>query len=399
MRIKLLILTFLSLFFGARPVFAVAVTISNVPQTVTDQPFNLDVSIAGASSATNYLRVDFFQPNDTNYFGFTYNGSVWYNGSDYNQYLPITITSSVYSGTVQAKIDITSTRFIGNGTYNLKIRRYTQSGNYTAGESNIVVVNVNFASPTPSPPPTTDPSLIPTSSPTPNPSPIFSISGVPSQINSDQSFSVQVNLTLPSSPDTAYYLTGAFKKVGGTRYFSLTKKDAGWIQYGDDYLNKIKIVTDSNGSWSSALEVKPDIDDTDYKGSGDYIFKAGRYTASGSGPTWSNESAIKINDVNDVSGDSSTPKPTLKAIPSDAPSSLPSESPTVSSQPKSYDKLVYHSASVAGTKTSATPSATAFKNQKQTNPIVWTGLIFIFAGIGSIGYIYLRKNGRIPIKF
>ena len=68
-----------------------------------------------------------------------------------------------------------------------------------------------------------------------------------------------------------------------------------------------------------------------------------------------------------------------------------------STQPKSYDKLVYRIASVAGATTSATPSAeTKVRNQKQINLIVWIGLIFIFAGAGSIGYIYLKKNAKIP---
>lgn len=253
---------------------------------------------------------------------------------------------------------------------------------------------------TPTPIPNPNPSLIPTSSPTPNPSPIFSISGVPSQINSDQPFSIQVNLTLPGSPNTTYYLTGVFKKVGGTRYFGLTKKDSNWIQYGDDYLNKLKIVTDANGSWSSALEVRPDIDDTDYKGSGDYTFKVGRYTSSGSGPTWSNEITVKINDVNNSSADPSTPKPTPKATPSNNPLPAPSKNSTSSSQPKNYDTLVYHNASVAGIETSAQPDATAeTKKQNNTNPFIWIGLIFIFAGGGLIGYIYLKRYAKIRNKF
>lgn len=252
--------------------------------------------------------------------------------------------------------------------------------------------NCNTLSPPSTPAPTSSSAPISTPTSAPTSSPVFSASGAPSQINSDQSFSVQINITLPSSPNTIYYLTGAFKKTGGTRYFGLTKKDSSWIQYGDDYLNKNKIVTNSDGVWSSVLEVRPDTDDTDYKGSGDYIFKVGRYTSSGSGPTWSNESAIKIVDTNN----SPTTMPTATANTLNISSPTPTKK-LASPSSKSYDASPFHSASVAGVETSASGSAKPskgieIKNQKQINPIVWIGLILIFAGAGTVGYIYHRKR-------
>lgn len=168
MRIKLLILT-IFLFFGFRPVFAVSVTISNVPAEVTDQPFSLDVSVAGVQSGTNYLRANLFPTGTTKYFGYTFNGTSFIKSSDYSQYFPITIDSSgTWTGTIQAKLDSGSSYFNGAGTYSLKVRRYTQSGSsYTW--SNEITVAVNFSLPTPSPSPSPTPT--PTLSPSPKSSP------------------------------------------------------------------------------------------------------------------------------------------------------------------------------------------------------------------------------------
>ncbi len=278
MRIKLLVLTYLIFSVGTRSVSAVNVTISNAPSSISDQPFNVDVSITGASTATNYLRADFFLPNTTNYFGYTFNETDWYNGSQFNQYLPVNIISSGYSGTIQTKIDTTSSKFQGNGTYNLRVRRYTQSGSYTSGESNIISLNVNIApspTPTPSPIPTSSPSPSPTSTKTPSPA------------------------TVPKKTAT---------------------------------------------------------------------------------PT-------------------SVPTPTPNPSPKDT--FTPSSSKTESSfQPNNSKEINYRIASVAAVNVSATPEGKIeIKNQKQINPVFWIGLIFIFAGVSSIGYIYIKKNAKIHIPF
>lgn len=240
----------------------------------------------------------------------------------------------------------------------------------------------------PSSTPTSTPSS--TSIPTSNASPSFSISGVPAQINSDQSFNVSVNLNLPSNVNTTYYLTGAFKKVDGMRYFGLTKKDSSWIQYGDEYLNKNKIVTDSNGSYSSTLEIKPDVDDNDYKGTGDYTFRVGRYTTGGSGPTWNNtEIPVKIIDNSIISTSAPTPtlSPTITPI-----SSISAEVKKMSSANSSISDSDYQIASVAGIQISPTPSVTPLqtdklktKSNKKINPlIIIGGVMLLGAGMFSV---------------
>lgn len=148
--------------------YAVTVTVSNIPESVTDQEFEFDVLVSGAQTGTNYIRASFFSPGTTSYFGFTYNGSSFYNGSDYSQYLPLPISAEGSgSATVKAKIDPGSSSFKGSGDYSFKVRRYTsQSYNTSSSE---VTVSINYAAETPTPTPTQAPT--PTSTPTLTPTP------------------------------------------------------------------------------------------------------------------------------------------------------------------------------------------------------------------------------------
>lgn len=123
----------------------------------------------------------------------------------------------------------------------------------------------------------------------------FTISNTPSSIDSAQAFSPKITLSLPDDPSTTFYLKGAFKKDGSSNYFGQTKVGSDFIKNGSSYSNQYKITTDSSGNWSGDLEVQPDILDAGYQGTGSYIFKVGRYTSGGSGPTWSNEVNITIN--------------------------------------------------------------------------------------------------------
>lgn len=398
--LKLLIFTLLFLLFGAGSVFAVAVSTSNAPTTATDQPFNIDVSVAGASAGINYLRIDLYKDGTTNYFGETYNNNIWYNGSDGKQYFPITIISGqTWTGSIQGRVGSPSTtEFPNSGIYKLKVRRYTSSGSSSSSDQQIpqdIQINLVTTSPSPSSSETS------TLSPTPAPSPYtssFTISNIPSEINSDQSFSVTVNLSSLDKPNTKFYLKGAFRKPGSTNYFGLTKVSGNWIKNSSTYSDQNQVTADSSGNWAGNLEIKPDIDDLGYTGSDDYSFKVGKYDSTDSNPSvsWSNEITIKIIDSGNTSAESSTPKPTAKNASSNPPSPTSTKSTTKSPQPKSYARLVYHSATVAGATASAASNPTVeIKSQKQTNPIIWVGLILVFTGTSMIGYIYFRKNAKI----
>lgn len=172
-------------FVLATPVSAVSVTISNTPSSISDEPFNIDVSITGAQAGNNYLRANLFTSGTIKYFGYTGNGTSFVNSSDYSQYFPVTIDSSGnWSGTIQAKLDPDSNYYTGPGTYSLKVRRYTQSGSsYTW--SNEETLNISFSTPSPAPTP------IPI---TPSPSPTSTLSPAPTP----KKTIIQTNTPIPS---------------------------------------------------------------------------------------------------------------------------------------------------------------------------------------------------------
>lgn len=335
MRIKTIPLIFILLAtFLNFPKLALAtsINISNIPLEISEQPFEFNVSITGAQPGTNYLRANFFPAGTTHYFGFTYNGSNFYNGSDFTQYLSINIDSSGnWSGVIQAKIDPSSNYFSGSGEYNLKVRRYTGSGSYTWSNEVSLYVNSSTSSPSPTPGPSTSPS------PTPGPSagsdsggsPQFIISNIPENIDSDETFSANLTLNLPNNPNSIFYMKGAFIKSGGSNYFGLTKVGETWVKNSSSYSEQKRIQTDSSGNYSGTLEIGVDNADSGFSDSGDYIFKIARYNESGSGPAWSNEVIIHITKI-DISDGSTDPTPT--PLPSSSPRITPAATnPLVSS--------------------------------------------------------------------
>ena len=161
------------LFILINPVYAVTVSISSFPPVISSDSFTVTASISGATAGTNYLKIDIFKDGTTNYFGETFNNLDWYSGSSYSQYLPITIqNSTAWSGSVQGRVGTpNSTDYDGQGTYKLRLRRYTGGGGYTSAEANssAVTVIINLPTPTLSPTNTTTPQPTNTSIPTPTP--------------------------------------------------------------------------------------------------------------------------------------------------------------------------------------------------------------------------------------
>jgi hypothetical protein len=159
------------LFFSSQKTFAVQITLSNIPATITQDNFTISASISGALTGTNYLRLDLYKEGTSNYFGETYNNSGWYSGSDGTQYLPITIQSGIsWNGQIQARIGSPSkTEYDGNGNYKLRIRRYTGSGSYNSDEANenAVAIAIIFPTQTPTPAPQSFRTIIPIEEMTP----------------------------------------------------------------------------------------------------------------------------------------------------------------------------------------------------------------------------------------
>lgn len=156
---KILFLFFLFLFFPQK-VFAITLDIVNYPVAITSEPFAIEVTVSGAQAGQNYLRVDLYKDATSNYFGETFNGSIWYGGSVGQQYFPITISSgATASATLQGRIgDPSLAEFPGPGSYKLKIRRYTSSGSQASNDQQTPKeIQINFSTPTPTPSPTSTP--------------------------------------------------------------------------------------------------------------------------------------------------------------------------------------------------------------------------------------------------
>lgn len=353
---------------------AVTVTTSN-PTSITNQPFSVTISVSGAvANTTNYLEVDLFQTGTTSYFGYTNNGSSFIkNGSSSNctQYYSIPIDSTgSWSGTIEGQLDSSSSNYTGPGSYSLKVRRYTASCSYIW--SNEVILTINAPSPTPS--------STSSSSPATSPSNTFTISNIPQSINSNASFNASINLSLPSNPNANFYIKGAFQKSGSSNYFGKTSVGGSFIKNSSSYSNQASINTDSNGSYSGSLTVMPDDSDSGFLGDGDYSFKVGRYSSDGSGPSWSNEATIHINEV---AASTQTPSPTPSATTSKSPS--PSSTSTITSEKSpsiDYSKELLKIGSIAGVASSASEqiqNSTEVKAQSKSK--LWIILVIPTVGL------------------
>ncbi len=115
----------INLFLTASIIHAVDVNITSYPVSQENFEFELKVLIKGAKKATNYLRIN---------TGETWNGSGWYSGGDFKSYLPVKIDSKEVETNIRGRV-------LSSGEYDIKILRYTQSGNLAQDNSNSVKIN------------------------------------------------------------------------------------------------------------------------------------------------------------------------------------------------------------------------------------------------------------------
>lgn len=344
MRNKLLILTFLFLLSGAQPVLA------------NDPPTLLSPSNTGTTTSS---KLEWQTSSYQLYTTKPYNIQVDENPDFTTPDKDYDTNNTYYSPVLDPK------------TWYWKVRARDSNGSWSNWSS---VWSFILTAPSASSSANSE-----TSSPSPTPTSSFAINNAPSQINSDQSFNVSVTIF----PNGNYYCKGAFKKADNSNYFGLTKVSGNWIKNNSNFTNQYHCTGDFN------LEAKPDVDDTGYTGTGDYIFKVARYDANGENLTWSNEVIIKINNINI----SPTPIPQTITKPSASPSISPSpkssKSPATTSPEPTND---YRIASVEAAETATPEEMIEDKKERGTNLFMWVGIAFIFAGSGLIGYIYLKKK-------
>lgn len=247
---------------------------------------------------------------------------------------------------------------------------------------------------------TPTPTATSTPSPTPSPSPqnIFQLSNTPTSINSDQSFTISVQLKNPSLISQKFYIKGAFKKSDSTNYFGLTKSSNKWVKNGESYNEQLYIETNASGEWNGNIEIMPDVTDSGYTQSDTYTFKVAYYKSDGTGPTWSNQVNININHINNQ------PSPT----PSTSPTPSPSPTSEEDLEDLAYDGIATDSYEIdddlyAENYTNASASAevegVSFNNSsttKKSNGFSMTPILFIFGfifiGAAIFYYLRIRKN-------
>lgn len=215
----------------------------------------------------------------------------------------------------------------------------------------------------------------------------FEIKDLKSEINSDQEVEVIV-LIEGDKPNSQFHIKGAFRKDDSINYFGETYFENGWSKNNSTYSKQPIIKTDNEGVWTGKIKIRPDREDSGFKGTGDYNFKVGKYTDSGNGPVWSNELRVKI----------------IETLPSPSPSPLAEEETLEEEIIKEELTLPIPSfdadfkiASVAG---EATKSDNISNNQAlilEERKVNWL-LLFLGSGllVCGISYgIYLLKSKQI----
>lgn len=386
--IVFLIFTAIFSLLGSRPVFAANVdTPTNVPSQIQiNQSFSVSSNLTNVQTNEVYFVKCRIGPSSTSLTeGQTYNPTTtnWLYDTNAWVDMPIvTATASTTTFSVQCRVKSAVTE----GQKIIYMRACLKKTDGTCGTSFQSSTGTTFTAvtqPSSSPTPTPTPISTPTST---SSSSTFTISNVPSQIDSTESFSVSVNLSLQNSPNTIFYLKGAFKKTDSSNYFGLTKVSGSWIKNNKTYSDQYKITTDGSGLWSGTLEIQPDILDSGYEGSGDYIFKVARYSESGS-LSWSNEVIVKIN-AQEVTALEEKDDGTVLG----AEEKIDKQKKYVPSKDKTYSLEKYIKvASPASVAAEVTPKPEV-KGEQQTNYLRWFGTIMVMAGIGVLSFVYLRNK-------
>jgi hypothetical protein len=144
------------------------------------------ITLSNKPNTTFYIKGAFYKSGSTNYFGLTKVSGSWVkNSSKYSDQLKIqTDSAGNFSGNLEVMPDSSDSGFSSSGTYQLKIAKYTDSGDLTW--SNSQEVSLTLIPPSASPSPT--PKSTATAKPTATASPRVSSSNAPAAIAGYNSF-------------------------------------------------------------------------------------------------------------------------------------------------------------------------------------------------------------------
>jgi hypothetical protein len=239
----------------------------------------------------------------------------------------------------------------------------------------------------------------------------LTINDAPGSLDYDKEFEVSINLA--SAPvNTIYYLRIAFTAPENPAYFGYTQKNDGtWHKYEEEFNNFYEITTSEEGNWNGKIKAKPDHEDKDFKGTGSYILKIGRFTSSGKSHYWS-DNELSLN----IQGPSPSPTPTLTPGPTSTPTPTPTKTPTATPKP-TVKAVVTKKPKIISSKTTSDkeeseilglreglepPSPTPIPESEEKRKIPITAVLFVLGGLGFMGvagYPFLKSmKKRYNIK-
>jgi hypothetical protein len=326
----LLLLSSLAFFLLTGKVLASA-TVSNIPSSInSDQEIEVQVelSLQGQDNKKYFLEGALKKDDGSSYFGLTFNDSDWvaYTSSNFSSLKVITTDSNGnWSGSLKFKVDSLSSDYKGSGNYVFQVKRFTEAGSNSWLDTSATIA-ITAVEPSPSPTPEEEEV---NSISTPAESAPISFSQTPDQLLFFSSNNINVTVQVNGlAANTKYYFKPALYQSGSSNYFGLTKVGSAWIKNSQSYSDQFSVMTDSSGNWTGEIEFKVDPEDSGFNGTGDYILKVGRYSATGTGPTWSNQTTVNVTD--------DTPEPTSTPSSSSPISSHSTSSPkpTVTAAPK-----------------------------------------------------------------
>src|SRR3989338_744902 len=114
----------------------------------------LELKINSSDGTVYYLRGAFFKEGTSQYCGYTWNGSEWYNGpftsgDGWKKLLTVTIASDSAKTEIKVKVDSNDSHCREPGDYLFKVLRYTEAGNSSGDDQTPLKIRIALPSPTP----------------------------------------------------------------------------------------------------------------------------------------------------------------------------------------------------------------------------------------------------------
>lgn len=153
--ILLVILFFISRFSSVSAAEIILSDIDTAEITKVDQELTvpLELKINSSDGTVYYLRGAFFKEGKSQYCGYTWNGSEWYNGpftsgDGWKKLLTVTIASDSAKTEIKVKVDSSDSHCREPGDYLFKVLRYTEAGNSSGDDQTPLKIRIALPSPT-----------------------------------------------------------------------------------------------------------------------------------------------------------------------------------------------------------------------------------------------------------